>query len=323
MIIKRNINIEDFILKEIQNKLFNNQRTGIHLSDLLSPKQAYWNKTKPIVPSKKEIIYWLSGKAHESIFLNVSDIKHGEAKQWNGIWYTPDAYLNIISDYKEYNIEDLLIEMKTSRRGFLVKEGEEAERYKHYLKQLGFYLAIENRTDGGLFVWYLTMMDENRKNTDPDYFYYDVQYTLEELESMRIKILETKALLEEALDIQSIELLPDCEPWMCYKEKRNMIEKPRCLTCDKGKGKDFQTDWGIDKHINSKTGKGHEIKKAIYETVREPRCKYAEFCKPEMYQAYQEWYNKNRYVSLELEEESGNDLFLSLLHLILSLIYYH
>lgn len=300
MQIKRNIQIEDFILKSIQDKLFNNQRTGIHLSDLLSPKQAYWNKTKPIPPSKKEIIYWLSGKAHESIFMNVSNFEKVKAKQWNDIWYTPDATLNVIlNNLESYN--DLLIEMKTSRRGFLVKDGEEAERYKHYLKQLGFYCAIENRTESGLFVWYLTMMDENRKNTDPDYFFYSVTFTESELNDMRNEILALRTVLIKALDTQDISNLPDCEEWMCYKEKRNMIKKPYCNTCKK----EFATDWGIDKHINSKTGKGHEVKKAIYEKVREPRCKYAEWCKPEMYNEYQEWYNKNRYVSLELEEEDA------------------
>jgi hypothetical protein len=302
MIIKRNIQIEDFILKSIQDKLFNNQRTGLHLSDLLSPKQAYWQKVKPIPPSKKEIIYWLSGKAHESVFLHVSNFQRVKSKEWNGIWYSPDASLNVIlTDKETYN--DLLIEMKTSRRGFLVRDGEEADRYKHYLKQLGFYCAIENRTDSGLFVWYLTMMDENKKNTDPDFFFYDVEFTLEELETMRQEMLVMKDKFILALSENNPSELPDCEEWMCYKEKRNMIDKPYCNTCKK----EFATDWGIDKHINSKTGKGHDIKKAVYEKVREPRCKYAIYCKPEMYAAYQEWYNKNRYVSLELEEENGND----------------
>ena len=281
-------------------------RTGLHLSDLLNPKQSYWQKKKPLPPLKKEIIYWLSGKAHEGIFINVSNFERGHTEQWEGIYYSPDAYLFIDRGFISLttsSIVDDLVEMKTMRRGFVVKEGEEAEKYKGYLKQLRYYCAIQNKIDAGLFTWYLTMMDENRRNTDPDYFYYTVTFTEPELRESRQEILDMKELYIKAVETDNPEGLPDCEPYFCYKEKRNMIEKPRCLTCNKGEGKDFETDWGIDKHINSKTGKGHEIKKAKYETVKEPRCKYGEYCKPEMYNTYQEWYNKNRYVSLEMEEE--------------------
>jgi hypothetical protein len=289
MIIKRNEQIEQFLLEEIQNKLGNNLREGLHLSDFLSPKQSYWQRTKPVITSKREIIYWLSGKAHESVFLNVSNIQHGKAKQWNDIWYTPDAYLNVVLDAVEY--KDLLTEMKTSRRGFLVKEGEEEKQYEHYLKQLGYYCAMENVTKSGLFVWYLTMMDENRRNTDPDYFFYNVDFTEEELITFRKEIIYLRSALMDALESNDPSALPDCKDWMCFRKKSIMIEKPYCITC---KNKEFQTDWGIKKHTESKTGKDHNIVHAKYDVIIEPRCKYAMFCKPEMHQNYLVWKEKNQ-----------------------------
>jgi hypothetical protein len=279
LIIKRNEKIEEFLLQEIQKTLAG-VREGIHMSDLLSLKKAYWQKTKPLPPLKREVIYWLSGQAHETVFLHVSNLKHCEAKEWNGIWYTPDAEFNI------FQRKNLLTEMKTSRRGFMVKEGEEAEKYSHYLKQIRYYCTAENKLEAGLFVWYLVMMDESRRNTDPDFFFYTVDFTPEELEATKKEILINDKYLRYALEHKDPSALPDCEQWMCYREIRKMITKPKCLTCNKGNGREFETDWGIDKHINSKTGKDHKIVKAIYEKAREPRCKYAEFCNPDM---YNEW----------------------------------
>jgi len=308
VLIKRNITVEDFITKSIQDKLISKPRTGLHLSDLLNPKQSYWQKKKPIPPLKKEIVYWLSGKAHESIFLNVSNFNRGHTEEWNGIYFSPDAYLLIDNKVSLPIPIDDLVEMKTMRRGFKVKEGEEAEKYKGYLKQLRYYCAIKDKMDGGLFTWYLTMMDENRRNSEPDYFYYTVTFTEPELRESRQEIMDMKKLYTEALERDYPDILPDCEVYFCYKEKKNMIEKPYCKTCNK----DFSTDWGIDKHINSrtgkdKTGKPHEIVKAKYETVREPRCKYSKWCKPELYNAYQEWYQKNKYVPLEMEGMEEED----------------
>jgi hypothetical protein len=279
LIIQRDTITEDFLTNEIKIKL-NKVREGIHMSDLLSPKKAYWQKVKPLPPEKKEIIYWLSGQAHESVFLHVSGIKHGEAKQWNGIWYTPDAFMKVPPVG-----EEILTEMKTSRRGFVVKEGEEAERYAHYLKQLRYYCAVEDREEAGLFVWYLTILDENRRSSEPDYFFYRVKFTKEELEETRNVILSKHEQLVHALETNDISPLPNCESWMCYREIKTMVTKPRCLTCNR----EFEKDWGIDKHITSKTGKDkktgepHEIVKAVYATAQEPRCKYAKWCNSDMY----------------------------------------
>jgi len=297
MEIKRNEAIEEYILKTIQTEFSKREREGIHLSDLLSPKQAYWRKIKPLPPIKKEVIYWLSGQAHEAVFLYISNWKHGQAEEWEQIWFTPDSYISTP------NVKDLLTEMKTTRRGFLVKEGQEAEKYSHYLKQLRAYCAMKNRNRGMLFVWYLILMDKNRRNTEPDYFCYEVTFTDKELKETKAELLKLRDDLLLALSNHNIEHLPECEPWMCYKERKSMVVKPFCYTCNEGEGREFETDWGLHKHINSKIGKGHKVKFAEYEVVYEPRCKYSKWCKPHMYEEYEQWKQANQDVEEEGEEE--------------------
>lgn len=273
MIIERDERIEKMFVDTIQDNLFNKVRTGIHASDLLALKQAYWQRIKPLPPTKSEIIYWLSGLAHEAALLHITQFKHGKASQWENIWYTPDVFMGVP------------IEVKTSRRGFVVKAGKEAQQYNNYLQQLAMYCAAENSQEGWLIVWYLVMMDEKRRNTEPDFFAYKVNFTEGELEKTRKEMQEKRDLLTKALYIENVNILPDCDTWKCYKEISNMIEKPFCHTCNK----EFQTDWGINKHITSKIGKGHQIKKGIYETIKKPRCKYIEWCKPELHTAWLQW----------------------------------
>lgn len=283
----RDTSIEQFLLEEIQEKLFANKRDEVHASDLLSPKQAYWKRVMPMKATKQEIMYWLSGHAHESIFLYVSDFEHGKAKQWNGIWYTPDVCFNFPA------------ELKTTRRGYVVKEGQELQMYEHYLKQLRFYCAMEDVGQGWLIVWYLTMIDPDnqRRSLPPDYFCYRVELEQEELEATRKEMKELHVNLNMALKTNDINGLPDCESWMCYKEHKHMISPPHCFDCKK----DFKTDYGINSHIKGKKGNGHKVSFAKYVKANEPRCKYAAYCKPDMYNFYQEWIKKNQ--PCETDEE--------------------
>jgi len=288
MKIERDISIEQYLLEEIQNKLINSPRSGIHISDLLSVKQAYWRKVKPLKATKVEIIYWLSGHAHESIFLNVADLAHGKAKQWEDIWYTPDVFFNFP------------VEIKTSRRGFVVKPGAEEKQYDHYLKQLRYYCGSENITQGWLVVWYLVMLTPDRRQTVPDYYCYRVEFTQEELDATRQEILDLKGKLIHAFETNDISNLPDCPIWMCYKETKNMIKKPYCETC---KNKEFKTDYGIRSHLKGKAGRGHKVKFAVYEHVLKPACKYSQWCKPKIYDDYKVWEAKQKPAD-ELTEES-------------------
>lgn len=266
MEIKLDQSIKDFVFGEIQSNLGKETREGIHLSDLLTPRKAFWQKTCPMLPDSKEIIYWLSGRGHEAAFLRIANFEHGESRQWNGIWYTPDILFNFP------------VEIKTTRRGYLPHEGEEAEKYKHYLKQVKGYCAVMDKPQAWLIVWYLSLLDSEGNKSQPDFFTYRVEFTKQELEDEKERMLWQRDLLVKVLETGEYEQLEPCEEWMCFKREREMVTKPFCKTCDHGKGKEFKTDWGIEKHVSSKTGMGHEIVKADYIEKRVITCKYYEKC---------------------------------------------
>lgn len=262
MEITRDSSIEKFLFDEIRKNM-NKERTGIHLSDLLAPRKAFWQKTKPLPPTDDEIMYWTTGKGHEDAFHLVSDIEHGTEQEWNGIKYTPDFFHNFPA------------EMKTRRRN-IAKGGNEAEDYDYYLKQLRGYCAVTGKTQGWLHIWCLVSKDGETGATKPELASYRVGFTEDELSNERFKLDSMKCDLLVAIGTKEHTLLPQCPEWMCGKNKSEMIKNPFCTTCDR----EFSTDWGIEKHINSKKGQGHEIKKAEYKWEYEKRCKWFDDCKP-------------------------------------------
>jgi hypothetical protein len=262
MKIIRNKSIEEWSLNEVQINWGTGVREGVHLSDLLAPRKKYWQTLLPKKPTIKEISYWTSGGAIEDKFLKAIGYQHGEARIWNGIWYTPDTFFNFPA------------EIKSRRRG-LAKEGEEETYYEHYLKQLKGYCAVEGKTKGWLIVLSLLEKQDNNK-TAPEWAYYDVDFEEEELDKERDRLTEVKILLEHSLKTKNHTILEPCPKWMCGKELKIMEQKPVCQTC----GKSFETEWGMERHLNSKTGMGHDMCKPIYRIEYEKDCKYFDECDP-------------------------------------------
>jgi len=262
MEIHRNKSIEKWCLEEIQNNYGKDTREGIHLTDLLTPRKKYWQIMKPMKPSIEDISLWTSGSAIEYRVLSAMGYKKGETKEWNGIKYSVDSFMGNIP-----------AEIKTRRR-LLAEEGREVETYEHYLNQLKGYCAIENITKGWLIILSLLEKQDDSNKTAPEWAFYDVTFTDEELEEERGRLLKTKMGIEDALKKRDHSDLPLCPRWMCSKTLKIMIKKPYCKTCEKG----FETEWGINKHINSRSGQGHEVVMPEYEEKIEKICKWYDNC---------------------------------------------
>lgn len=262
MQIRRNPSIEQWLFDEIRNNWGKEAREGIHLSDLLSPRKAYWQRIKPMYPTDKEIMYWLTGQGHEKVMSRSSAYEHAEVKEWNGILYTPDFFHNFP------------VELKTRRRN-LAEEGKEAETYNYYLKQVRGYCACENKTHAWLHVWSLVERQDDG-TTKPELGCYEIDFTEEELEEERKRLIGEKYLLMLALEEKEHRHLSKCEPWMCGRESKKMVKLPYCESCKK----EFLTEWGANKHLVSKTGKGHKMNPPEYETEYLKACKWWDDCKP-------------------------------------------
>lgn len=261
MNITRDIEIEQWAEKEVCNNWGKEAREGIHLSDLLTPRKAYWQKVKPMNPTKEEILYWTSGNAIEERFLQAIGYQKAKVKEWEGILYTPDIFFNFPAEAK-------------SRRRAMAKEGEESQVYDYYLKQLLGYCAIENKRQGWLLVFSMLERQDDG-TTKPEWGFYRVEFTQEELEVERKRLIWTKKELEFCLDRDHLYGLPFCPTWMCGKESKTMTKKGYCLNCKK----EFETESGIVKHPKSKTGLGHKITMPEYKREYIKRCKYYDDCK--------------------------------------------
>jgi hypothetical protein len=260
MNIIRNSDRERFLFDTMRPSF--GEREGIHLSDLLTPKQAYWKKVMPLPVTDKEIQYFVIGRGHEDATHRITGYEHLPSRQWQGIWYSMDFF------------DGHPIEHKT-RRGYLAKEGEEAKRYDSYLNQVKGYCACEDATTAELWIWsLLEKVDEYR--SEPVLACYDVHFTQQELQEERERLLQTRNDLAYAISTHNPLPLPDCPEWMCAEKRTNMIKKPFCVTCLK----EFETQWGIEKHTSSNTGRGHEVMNAEYEITYTARCKWFQFCKP-------------------------------------------
>jgi hypothetical protein len=262
MQIDRNKSIEEWAISEIVNNWGKDTREGIHLTDLLTPRKKYWGIVKPLKATIEEISYFTSGSAIEYRILSAMGYKKGETKEWNGIKYSVDSFMGNIP-----------AEIKTRRR-LLAEEGKEAEVYEHYLNQLKGYCAIEDKPKGWLIVLSLLEKQEDKNKTAPEWAFYDVMFTPVELEEERGRLLRIKREIEEALQKRDHSDLPLCPIWMCRRILKIMVKKPYCKNCSR----EFETEWGINKHVQSRSGQGHEIVMPEYEEKIEKICKWYDDC---------------------------------------------
>lgn len=259
MQITRQPDIEKFVLDEMRRNIGKGVREGIHLSDTLSPRKCYWQKIDPLPATDDELMYWLTGQGHETAFLNVTGFEHGEAKEKNGIIYTPDVFTNFPSELK-------------TRRKNISEAGKETIEYKHYLKQLERYCALENVPQGWLHVWCLVQRQEDH-TTKPELASYRVEFTMGELATALEEMRIIKACIEEGLRQKNHNLIPQCPSWQCGKVSRTVKKLAHCENCKK----DFTYP---DRHLKSKPD--HKIIPAEYDFRFEKRCKWFDKCDPKL-----------------------------------------
>jgi len=261
MKITRRPDIEQFILDEICQYFvkLNEERTGIHISDLLCLRQAYFQRVKPLPPTNKQVQYFLIGRGHEESLHATSGSAHGEEQEWEGIIFTPDFYHNFPDESK-------------TRRGYLAKPGEETEKYDHYINQLRAYCAVTDKTMGWLRVWSL-MEKQDDFTTAPEFAAYELEFTPGELAVERDSLRERREILLEGLRQQNHKLLPQCPEWMCGKVHRNTVVKAFCLDCKK----EFTFP---ERHKKSKPH--HSIAPAEYTYDYVKNCKWFDDCQPHL-----------------------------------------
>jgi hypothetical protein len=231
--IARNAKIETRILDQIKVSFTSKdeeRNATLHLSDLLNPRKAFWQRTMPLPLTTAEVLYFLAGRGHEDAFGRIAGMEPAEQRVWYGISYRPDflMYKLVPGEFK-------------TRRSNLAEPGEELVEYENYLEQLGGYCAVEDSQYGLLFV--VSLLEgrgrDPLKPTEPVLACYDVVFTPEELETRRQQLGERKVWLEAALKAaangvpDSHIALPLCKDWMCGKPLKVVDKVAFCRACKK------------------------------------------------------------------------------------------
>jgi len=213
MEIVRSKKAEAAVLQKVKTWLTNRPRSTDkwHVSDLLYPRKAYWQKRDPQPISDKQAGYFIAGIGHHSVVEAIlGPKKHGERADAgefakHGILFSPDLRL------------PYPLEFKTSRRGKAPDDtGERLEKaYDGYLKQLTMYQALMGTERGALLVFYLSRRTGMRNMTEPAFRFYNVYMT--KLERVRLvkKIIEGAKLLTAAVKKKNHKQLECCPTWMC------------------------------------------------------------------------------------------------------------
>lgn len=179
---------------------------GIHASDLLDPRQAYWSFVEPKEMTERQVWLYAIGKVLH--MLVIAAMKGGLASDEGtrselGILFSPDILR-----------EDRPIELKTHRGIREPAPNRIQEEFQHYLEQLSIYLVLTNRLVGQLWVLFISLQNQQGK-TYPEPRCYTVSMTEEQFYEIERQILEARDALQEARDEKDPHALPLCRAWKC------------------------------------------------------------------------------------------------------------
>lgn len=210
--IKRSKKSEAMLLEKTKSWLGTHERTpGIHASDLLSPRMAYWQRIRPLPISDKLSVVFAIGKILHAFVLGAVEDKSGvdlsttdegsKTSKELGIEYSIDSFLGKIPR-----------ELKTSRSPF---EPRDAKDIWHYIEQLLIYMAAENKTTGEIWVLYLSLREKSK--TNPAYRAYKITVSQEDLDALKVKFKGIADSINTALETKDHTPLPLCAKFKCSR----------------------------------------------------------------------------------------------------------
>jgi hypothetical protein len=258
----RHTAVEDWLYDACRAYLTKTPRTGIHVSDLLLLRKAYWQRVEPKPPSRREILYFMAGRGHEEVVVALSGL--GAHRKARGEWLGPIDEPYPEGDGIRYEMDVLYegedhpaipFEIKTNRRAKVIDAKTVLDDYALAVDQLGMYCAIKNLPVGYLFELHLmarnlaavpadaTEAEPERPADEPDPYawlkqsrpempIYQITWTTEEREAILALMPIRRGMLESALAVGDHTGLPECPEWMCGKVhiRRSAPVCPMCGT---------------------------------------------------------------------------------------------
>jgi len=223
--VKRNKEAERLLAAKARAWIEGEERsTGIHASDLMDLRQAFFSRTSPKPLPARLINTFLVGKVlhafvlgavsdagSQNLDLRLTDTGSRESDEL-GIVFSPDAVF-----------DGIVRELKTSRSFYEPKDQKDLALY---MEQLLIYMAATNTLESELWILFLNFRDEKGK-TAPAFRGYTLTVSQEDLDRLKIEIKETRAKLELAIQSNDVHALPLCREWKCGRNNCDWYDECR------------------------------------------------------------------------------------------------
>ena len=220
--IARSLTDEAALTDRVQQWVASGDRLpGIHVSDLLEPRLAYWRAVHPLPLSPRLAGIFFVGRVLHAFcksmidqvpLQNLSSDEGSRVDDATGIIWSVDHF-----------IEDKPCEIKTSRALY---EPRTLRDLEGYATQLLAYMALSRQSVGKLWVLYINAKDESGR-TSPQFRCYTVTASDATLDQYRAQLVAIKQALETAIAQRSPGRLPLCEDWKCGAQKCEYWEQCR------------------------------------------------------------------------------------------------
>lgn len=223
---------EKLIYQRLREHFEKNNREYVsktfHVSDLLTPRQAFFKYTDPKPLTTREIGFFTAGLAHHFVIETAiaKDDQYSEEpvtlKSKDGLTVIGRPDVKTMVFYKgEPN------EIKTSRKWSIPEEPDE-----NYIKQLRAYCAMLNNPVGRLTVFYINpgRRWDGKTATEPDMKVWKITFNPLELKKERLALLAAARLLESAVRTKKHTALPLCTSWMCGSKGKTKKDEPK-ISC--------------------------------------------------------------------------------------------
>jgi hypothetical protein len=181
---------------------------GLHASDLLDARMAYWQRKVEKPLSDKLINIFLVGKVLHSFVLGAVDGKVDITVTDDGSMHSEELGIDFSPDAL---IEGMVRELKTSRSYYEPRDVKDLELY---LEQLLVYMVATGTTTSQLWVLYINLKDENGR-TCPAFRCFDFSISDHDLAKTKDYLVATAASLQTALDRNDPSGLPLCRRFKC------------------------------------------------------------------------------------------------------------
>jgi hypothetical protein len=219
---------DESIEKEMYTKckeMLSRPRSGIHVSDLVSPRLAFLRNKYGSRISEEQAMYFIVGKAHHGLVQTIATRRTDEYVE------KKTEFEDVIGSI-DYTYKGHPVEFKSTRVWNTDNVPDE------HVEQLRKYCAMERDTTGYLVTLYLNVKTEYKDDSgNVKHRYVPIirvrvlTFTNAELEKEREDMKNNIAVLKEAYATGDASKLPKCAAWKCrdclYKVECKEIDKPK------------------------------------------------------------------------------------------------